>query len=115
MPVPSGRNFTGPITVVMSVAAIASRSLSRSAPARGLARLRPRRGHLVAPVGLLLEDRDRLRPFAGGDERQQPLGVLADVRRFPERGEEVLETLLVDLVQRKGDAEIGRLVLLRDR
>jgi hypothetical protein len=30
MPVPSGRNFTGPITVVMSVAATASRILSRS-------------------------------------------------------------------------------------
>ena len=35
MPVPSGRNFTGPSTVVISVAATAARSFSRSsAPAR---------------------------------------------------------------------------------
>ena len=34
---PSGRNFTGPMTVVMSVAAIASRILSRSAPALAIA------------------------------------------------------------------------------
>ena len=33
MPVPSGRNFTGPMTVVMSVAAMASRTFSRSSDA----------------------------------------------------------------------------------
>ena len=36
IPIPSGRNFTGPITVVMSVAAIASRIFSRSSAARAL-------------------------------------------------------------------------------
>src|SRR2546430_1502327 len=120
MPVPSGRNFTEPITVVMSVAAIASRTFSRSRlPGLGLedhvrevlgarrvlgvqhhlvagrlAGLRPRGGHLASPVGLLLEDRDALRTVGGGKRVQHGGQRLADVGRFPERREQVTEDLL---------------------
>src|SRR5713101_1223292 len=73
--------------------------------AGGLARFRPRRRHLAPPVGLLLEDRDGLRPLRRRDQPEQPLGGLADVGRLPERREEIAEALLVDLLQREGHAD----------
>src|SRR5207247_10871499 len=76
--------------------------------AGGPARLRPCRRHLLAPVGLLLEDHDRLRPLTGRDQSEQALRRLADVGRLPERREEVLDALLVDLVEREGDTEDGK-------
>jgi hypothetical protein len=69
---------------------------------------------LPASVGLLLEDRDGPGPLGRGQQRQQARRVLADVGRLPERREQVLEPLLVDLVQRECDAEVRDPVLLRD-
>ena len=83
--------------------------------AAALAGLRPGDAHLLAPVRFLLKDCDGLRAIRGRDQRQESVRVLADVGRLPERREQVLETLLVNLVQRERDAEIRRLVLLGDR
>ena len=41
--------------------------------------------------------------------------MLLDVGRLPEGREEIVEPLRVDLVEREGDAEVRRLVLLGDR
>src|SRR6266508_5005668 len=73
----------------------------------------PEATQLGAPVGLLSEDRDL--GWLGREGVEQVEGRDRKTGRFGERREEILEALLVDLLQREGDADVGNLILLRDR